>query len=97
MDDILTYLEELTHPDPLLREYFAVLRNTDPFTKVIQEKLSLGFLDGLTSAQGELLSGNGRRPSPGVSAWEFSSLWPGFSLRFELFSPDTRHRSYRRR
>lgn len=73
MDDILTYLEELTYPDPLLREYFAVLRNTDPLTKVIQEKLSLGFLDGLTSAQGE------------VTKWERQEAFSrGFRLGAQL-------------
>lgn len=55
MDDILSYLEDLTQPDRLPEEYFSLLHATDPYTSVIQDKLSLEFLDGLDDTQSELV------------------------------------------
>ena len=53
MDDILAYLEELTHPETQPPEYFVLLNKTEPYIKAIQEQFSLSFLDALTDAQNE--------------------------------------------
>ena len=53
MDDILTYLEDLTYPDSLPPEYFALLKAQDPYLDTIQKQLSLRFLDDFTDAQCE--------------------------------------------
>ena len=89
MDDILAYLEDITQPESVPPEYFAILKGTDPFTKIIQEKLSLCFLDGLTNAQTEVIK------------WERQECFArGFRLGARLIlalaepcAPDTRHSS----
>ena len=53
MDNILAYLEKLTYPEDLPQEYFSLIKCQDPYLKIIQEQLSLDFLDELTYAQSE--------------------------------------------
>ena len=90
MDDILNYLEDITQPDSLPPEYFEILKTTEPFVNMIQEKLSLTFLDDLTNAQAEVIR------------WERQECFArGFRLGARLMlaladpaAPGTRHRSW---
>lgn len=88
MDDILAYLENLTQPDTMPPEYFDILKGTDPFTEVIQKRLSLQFLDGLTDAQNEVARWERREAfARGVR------LGVGLMLAAGPASRDTHHRS----
>ena len=55
MDDILSFLESLTQPDQLPKEYFSLLDAMGPYTTVIHQTLSMEFLDELNEAQSEVL------------------------------------------
>lgn len=54
MDDILAYLEELTYPDSLPREYFALQDRVNPYADAILKQFPMSFLDGLTEVRGEV-------------------------------------------
>ena len=90
MDDILEYLEELTHPESRPSEYCSLLEAMDPLTDKIKDTLSLEFLDQLDYAQADILNYECREA--------FSR---GFRLGVQLILaalaepsvPDTRHRS----
>ena len=89
MDNILAYLEKLTYPEDLPQEYFSLIKCQDPYLKIIQEQLSLDFMDELTYAQSE-----------GIK-WERQEAFSrGFRLGARLMlalappsAPDTHHRS----
>ena len=89
MDDVLSCLEDLTYPETLPPEYFALTKLQDPYLDAIQEKLSLRFLDDFTDAQCEDIKWQRREA--------FSR---GFRLGAQLIlalaepsSPGTHHRS----
>ena len=89
MSDILSYLEKLTYPENLPQEYFEAVKCQDPYLKIIQEQLSMDFLDGFTYAQGE-----------GIK-WERREAFSrGFRLGAQIIlalaepsAPDTRRKS----
>ena len=54
MDDILAYLEELTHPESRPQAYFNLVKAMDPLTDQIRDALSLEFLDKLNYAQADI-------------------------------------------
>ena len=89
MDNILTYLENLTYPENLPDEYFELLKMQNPYLKTIQEQLSLNFLDGFYDTQSE-----------GIK-WERREAFSrGFRLGARLIlalaepsAPDTHHSS----
>ena len=54
MDDILAYLEELTHPETRPPAYFELAKAMDPLTDQIRDALSLEFLDRLNYAQADI-------------------------------------------
>lgn len=53
MQDLLSYLENLTYPETLPPEYFDAMKDQEPYLNEIQEKLSMGFLDAFMASQCE--------------------------------------------
>lgn len=94
MDDILDYLEEITHPETQPPEYYSLIKALDPLTDKVVEAFSLEFLDQLNYAQADILNFHSRE-----------SFSRGFRLGVQLIlaalagpsAPDTRHRSSSRR
>ena len=93
MDDILDYLEELTHPSDWPPAYFELIKALGPLTDKVVEALSLEFLDQLDYAQSEVLNFHCQEA--------FSR---GFRLGAQIIlalaepsAPDTHHRSSSRR
>lgn len=54
MDDILAYLEKLTHPETRSPVYFELAKVMGPLTDQIRDALSLEFLDRLNYAQADI-------------------------------------------
>ncbi len=89
MDDILEYLEEITHPETQPPEYYSLLKALDPLSDKVVEALSLDFLDQLNHAQADILNFHSKEC--------FSR---GFRLGIQLIlaalsepsAPGTRHR-----
>ena len=89
MDDILSYLEKLTYPEDISPEYFEVFKRVEPFLKMIQEQISLDFVDGFHYAQCDVIK------------WERQEAFSrGFRLGARLIlalaepsAPNTHHRS----
>ncbi len=55
MDDILTYLEDITQPDSLGPEHAALTKKVCELEKALLAAIPLSYLDALTEAQSEVL------------------------------------------
>ena len=53
MQDLLSYLENLTYPEDLPPEYFKATKCQEPYLNAIQKRLSMDFLDGFINSQCE--------------------------------------------
>ena len=89
MQDLLSYLENLTYPETLPPEYFESVKYQEPYLNAIEERLSMGFLDDFIDSQCEEIYWIRREA--------FSR---GFRLGAQIIlalaepsAPNTRHRS----